>query len=276
MTPTRPRFLPAVIRRVPLDVLEARINEYLEGPTDEPFDLSSVPSAPSKGVAASLASAVRGVIPPGTIQDEQGAAEEEAERAQEAAEEDAGALAESLAGIPEVEALGPLLRRGKEAAVLEDGMEYRVTVAKHVFEGAVLLQFRMTNTIREQVLENVRVVVDLSGAEGLSEDFAVSLPSMPLEGAEPGSALVCLRKDPGALATGTVGCTMSFTLKEVDAVSGEVEVSLGCGKCAVWKVRCLESAVCGKCGVQPCATQLCRLALSESRSCTESYSRLGA
>lgn len=206
-----------------MDVLESQLKEYVAGDTQEPFDLAAIPEAKGGTGMSTLAAAVRGVVAAaGDSADAAPAPEEAAEEA------GPSRYADVLASVPELAALGPVLHSSPETPLLEEGMEYRVSLVKHVFERAVLLQFACVNTIREQVLENVRVVVDLSAADELAEEFAIPLPAMPLEGAgQPGLTFVCLSKAPGALCVGAVGCTLSFTLKEVDPNSGEVEVRLG-------------------------------------------------
>lgn len=216
-------------RKLPLDVLESRLVEYLETGAEHPFDLETIPEAEAQTGAASLASVVRGVVPMTALEiDDVPAAAParaaEAEEASAAAAAQAARYAETLSGVPELRALGQVLKSSPEVQLLEEGMEYKVGVVKHVFADAVLLHFRCYNTIKEQVLENVRVVVDLSGAESFAEDFAIPLAAMPLEGeGEAGSTFVCLKKGSGEMATGSVGCSLSFTLKEVDPVSGDVE-----------------------------------------------------
>ncbi len=45
-------------------------------------------------------------------------------------------------------------------ALTESETEYGVTVVKHVFADHVVLQFNLTNTLNDQKLENVRVVLE--------------------------------------------------------------------------------------------------------------------
>lgn len=46
----------------------------------------------------------------------------------------------------------------------EEETEYNIVVIKHVFPNHTVLQFQCTNTVQEQVLEDVSVSVDLSEA----------------------------------------------------------------------------------------------------------------
>jgi coatomer subunit gamma len=73
------------------------------------------------------------------------------------------------------------------------------------------------------VLENVSMEVDLAEMEDV-EDVAglmVPLKRMPHNSAAP--AFVVLRREEGSLSRGAIPTTMKFTVKEVDATTGEVE-----------------------------------------------------
>ena len=46
----------------------------------------------------------------------------------------------------------------------EEETEYSVVAVKYVFDAAIALQFTCSNTVAEQILENVTVAVDLADA----------------------------------------------------------------------------------------------------------------
>ncbi len=50
------------------------------------------------------------------------------------------------------------------AQLTEEETEYKIVGVKHVLEAHVVFQFLCTNTVREQVLEDVSVTMDLSEA----------------------------------------------------------------------------------------------------------------
>ena len=50
----------------------------------------------------------------------------------------------------------------------EEETEYKVVAVKHIFDSAVVFQFSCVNTVHEQVLEDVSVIMDL--AEAVSAD----------------------------------------------------------------------------------------------------------
>lgn len=81
----------------------------------------------------------------------------------------ASEYAAALASHPQFASLGPLFRSAEPLLLTEEETEYNIAVVVHVFPEHLLLQFNCTNTVAEQVLENVSVVVDLSEAvRGLS------------------------------------------------------------------------------------------------------------
>lgn len=50
----------------------------------------------------------------------------------------------------------------------EEETEYNVTAVKHIFDAHIVLQFNCTNSITEQILEDVSITVDLSEAVRIS------------------------------------------------------------------------------------------------------------
>ena len=51
-----------------------------------------------------------------------------------------------------------------QVQLTEEETEYSVVAVKHVFDAAIALQFTCSNTVAEQILENVTVAVDLADA----------------------------------------------------------------------------------------------------------------
>lgn len=66
--------------------------------------------------------------------------------------------------VPQFAHLGPLFKSAEPLLLTEEETEYNISVVVHVFEAHVLLQFNCSNTVQEQVLENVSVNVDLAEA----------------------------------------------------------------------------------------------------------------
>ncbi len=134
-----------------LKSLEACVADYLAGPTSEPFDLSVVPKAAveqlaaAKAAAAAAASAVPGL--PSAPEPNKGEA-----------------YAALLSTVPQLAALGPLFKSSEPLQLTEEETEYSINVVKHVFESHLVLQFNCTNTVVEQLLQDVTVEVDLADA----------------------------------------------------------------------------------------------------------------
>ncbi len=135
--------------------------------------------------------------------------------------------AEELGAIPEFKAHGPLLRSSKLVEITGREEEYVTTAVKHVYADHLVLQFNITNTLPDTVLENMRVAVridDPDGAAALREDFL--LPSPPLSAASPsGTTYVSYTRTQGptAFPQALLVATLKFTSKEVDPTTGEPE-----------------------------------------------------
>lgn len=71
---------------------------------------------------------------------------------------------EKLKALPEYEDLGQLFKTCQPLQLTEEDTEYKITVIKHIFEGHTVFQFNCTNTIKEQVLEDVCIAMDLAEA----------------------------------------------------------------------------------------------------------------
>ena len=72
---------------------------------------------------------------------------------------------EKFAAIPEIAQLGPLFKSSQPAELTESETEYVVHCIKHVFAGHLVLQFDCTNTLIDQLLEQVSVNVEFLSAQ---------------------------------------------------------------------------------------------------------------
>ncbi len=64
----------------------------------------------------------------------------------------------------ELAALGEVFKSCEPVRLTEEDTEYSIFGIKHVFDSHVVVQYNCTNTIQEQVLENVTVAMDLAEA----------------------------------------------------------------------------------------------------------------
>jgi len=68
--------------------------------------------------------------------------------------------ASAVYAIPELASLGRTFRSSQPVMLTESETEYVVQCTKHIFENHVVLQFSVQNTIEEQRLDNVSVLLD--------------------------------------------------------------------------------------------------------------------
>ncbi|KAA3462910.1 coatomer subunit gamma [Gossypium australe] len=190
---------------IPLVNLERSLKNY--EPSEESFDINSVPKevkiqplaekkAPGKKPTG-LGGPPPG--PPSTID----------------------AYEKLLSSIPEFSNFGKLFKSSAPVELTEAETEYAVNVVKHIFDGHVVFQYNCTNTIPEQLLENVTVIVDASEAEEFAEVASKPLRSLPYD--SPGQTFVAFEKPEGVPAVGKFSNMLRFIVKEVDPSTGEAE-----------------------------------------------------
>ncbi|XP_022972494.1 coatomer subunit gamma [Cucurbita maxima] len=126
-----------------------------------------------------------------------------------------------LSSIPEFADFGKLFKSSTPVELTEAETEYAVNVVKHIFNSHVVFQYNCTNTIPEQLLENVTVVVDASEAEEFTEVISKPLRSLPYD--SPGQTFVAFEKPEGIPAVGKFSNMLRFIVKEVDPSTGEAE-----------------------------------------------------
>ncbi|CAJ2679237.1 coatomer subunit gamma [Trifolium pratense] len=126
-----------------------------------------------------------------------------------------------LLSIPEFANFGKLFKSSAPVELTEAETEYAVNVVKHIFDTHVVFQYTCTNTIPEQLLEDVIVIVDASEAEEFSQVISKPLRSLPYD--SPGQTFVAFEKPEGLPTTGKFSNILKFIVKEVDPTSGEAE-----------------------------------------------------
>ncbi|KAI4318627.1 hypothetical protein MLD38_032305 [Melastoma candidum] len=188
---------------VPLTNLEASLKNY--EPSDEPFDITSVPRevksqplAEKRAPGRTPASLAAPATTTSTID----------------------TYERLLSSIPEFSNFGKLFKSSAPVELTEAETEYAVNVVKHIFDGHIVFQYNCTNTIPEQLLENVTVVVDTSDAEEFSEIASKPLQSLPYD--SPGQTFVVFEKT-GGPTVGKFSNILKFTVKEVDPSTGQAE-----------------------------------------------------
>ncbi|CAA6663000.1 unnamed protein product [Spirodela intermedia] len=190
---------------IPLNNLETSLQKYEV--SKEPFDIASVPKeVKSQPLVEKKAAGKKptGLGPP-------------ASKPTSAVD----AYERLLSSIPEFSSFGKLFKSSAPVELTEAETEYSVNVVKHVYDGHVVLQYNCTNTIPEQLLENVTVLVDASEAEEFSEVAVWPLKSLPYD--SPGQTFVAFEKPEGAVSAGKFSNLLKFIVKEVDPSTGEAE-----------------------------------------------------
>ncbi|KAF3901791.1 hypothetical protein AA313_de0204826 [Arthrobotrys entomopaga] len=134
----------------------------------------------------------------------------------------------ALSAVPEIKALGQLLKSSRVVELTEAEMEYVVTSVKHIFKDHIVLQFDIKNTLPSSVLENVTVQCTVAEEEeegALEEEFYVPAPKITVE--SPGTIYVAFKRPQTEEGPGytiaTFNNILKFTSKEVDPSTGEAE-----------------------------------------------------
>ncbi|KAK9828275.1 hypothetical protein WJX74_006878 [Apatococcus lobatus] len=190
--------------------LETCLRQYLENGATQPFDLAIVPAAAAEkpraetGKSKGASALANGPAP--------AAVKQEAEVTNHAAQ---------LQAMPQFAMYGDLFKTCAAQQLTEEETEYSVLCIKHIFDGHVVFQFDCTNTVPEQVLEDVNVIVDLAEAEEFEEETLIPLPRMAYGAV--GQCWAAFSKPAGALTTGRFVNTMRSRVKEIDPSTGEEE-----------------------------------------------------
>jgi len=195
--------------QVSLSSLEKALHTYTLGQTDVPFDMKTVPVAPvevDKPAAKSSESVTKTTDKPMATRHD--------------------VFVERLAGVPAIAAqnLGPLFRSTQPADLTESETEYVVQVIKHIYPGHLVLQFDVTNTLNDQLLENVKVEIEIpEGWELLAE---VSCPRLEYN---VGGSIYAVLSCPEELSecVTSIPASLKFLVKDCDPVTGEPDSDEG-------------------------------------------------
>ena len=127
---------------------------------------------------------------------------------------------EKLAAVPELQTLnlGPLFKSSQPVELTESETEYTVACIKHVFPRHVVLQFDCTNTLADQLLEQVRV--ELEVGEGWELVTQVPAQQMQYNVSSTIYTVLTVPEDLTELVTSSAA-TLKFTVKDCDPATGE-------------------------------------------------------
>jgi len=183
---------------VPLDNLELCLKEYIANPSSKPFDLGTVPTTPlvSTVPERSKSTSTSPVFK----------------------SDSSLSYTNTLPAIPELAALGPVFKSSAPQQLTESETEYVVNCVKHLFADHIVFQFNCTNTLNDQVLENVVVKMDASAAPEFKVEWELEATSLVY--GVPGAAYVCASYSPESFPTGSFANLLKFRVKEVDPATG--------------------------------------------------------
>jgi coatomer protein complex subunit gamma len=132
--------------------------------------------------------------------------------------------AAAVYATPELAELGRVFRSCKPVELTESETEYVVKCIKHIMNDHVILQFDVTNTIPEQKLVNVSVIVEGSEPELFGSEPVLIVPCKELKYCIQGSTFVVLPRNPNVpIIPSSFNCELKFNVIEVDPETGEVE-----------------------------------------------------
>mmetsp|Transcript_8511 Transcript_8511/g.18531 ORF Transcript_8511/g.18531 Transcript_8511/m.18531 type:complete len:627 (-) Transcript_8511:54-1934(-) len=129
---------------------------------------------------------------------------------------------EMLNGVPELADCGKLFKSSAPVQLTESESEFLVTCVKHVFPNHIVLQFTIKNTLDSIVLSNANVVIEVDGLDA-ELDITATVPADEVTMAKSGVAFVCVEWDGVNCPTGEVPCTLTYTQKDCDPATGEVD-----------------------------------------------------
>ncbi|XP_039264916.1 coatomer subunit gamma-2-like [Styela clava] len=187
---------------VSIPALERCLYQYTREPSEEPFNMKSVPLktiAPERKPENIISSKPK---------------EKTAASRQEI-------YAEQLSRIKEFAVLGSLFKSSQPVELTESETEYVVSCVKHTFGKHIVFQFDCTNTLNDQVLESVTVQMEPS--DGFEVIAYVPCPSLAYN--VPGVTYTCVAmpdEDPTEVTT-ALSCVMKFTIKDCDPNTGETD-----------------------------------------------------
>jgi coatomer protein complex subunit gamma len=128
-----------------------------------------------------------------------------------------------LAEISEFEDFGTLFKTTEEVQLTESETEYKVTCVKHIYQNVeedsqhIVFQFNMTNTLNDQILENVRVLLD-----EIDESDCILVPAAQMAYDVPCVAYTAIALD-SQDTDQTYTCNLDFIVKDCDPETGDVD-----------------------------------------------------
>ena len=195
-----------VVNALPVSIkaLEKSLCDYTAAdPTETPFDISTVP----------LQEAEKPKDTGDPFEDMAIAQSSKADNSSMGTEE----YRTQLAAVTAFEDFGPLFKSSAVVKLTEAETEYICTCIKHVFAEHIVFQFNLTNTLNDQILEKVKVVLT-----ELEEDDCIIVPAAQLKHDEPSVAYTAIALDTSETEQ-TFTCQLDFVVRDCDPETGEMD-----------------------------------------------------
>ncbi|XP_012265620.2 coatomer subunit gamma [Athalia rosae] len=187
--------------------LERALHNYVCSPMEEPFDISQI-------------------LPAQTVE-EPSKPEIHATKQQQPRLSREEILMEKLAQVPHLSAIiseSPLFKSSAVVELTESETEYNVKCVKHSFSNHLVLQFDCSNTLSDQLLEDVRVAIE--PPEGYRVVYEIPCPRLAYN--EPGTTYTVL-EFPGDVQASvtTIPTTLRFMARDCDPTTGIPDAEQG-------------------------------------------------
>lgn len=208
--------------QVSVPVLERSLNTYLTSSCQTQFDLNAVPledSKSSEDITPSQGGNTLGakVSRDGMLISGQGGPIVKPPSRQQA-------FSDQLKSVPQLAHLADsIIKSSQPIELTESETEYVVTCIKHCLPKQMLLQFDCTNTLNDQLLEQVYVQLELP--EEFHQAATVSIPKLACT--ETGSAYALIDFVENYVANSTINATLKFLVKDCDPTTGLPDTTHG-------------------------------------------------
>nr|CAD7445188.1 unnamed protein product [Timema bartmani] len=209
--------------QVSIPGLERALHQYTLSPAETPFDMKSVPLATVPSLTEETSAALKsgagteGIFTSISLADPVLGTPLCAAGNKSVTVSREESYGEKLRAVAELASLGPLFRSSEPVELTESETEYVVRCVKHSFTEHLVLQFDCLNTLNDQLLENVRVV--LEPAEGYQ--MVQEIPCSKLPYNETGTTYIVLKYPEELGATvATFSAMLNFVVKDCDPTTG--------------------------------------------------------
>ncbi|XP_054160589.1 coatomer subunit gamma-2-like [Oppia nitens] len=197
--------------------LEKALQSYLSDTSDVPFDIKTVPLSTTPFVSEELTKKSNINNTNNIVNNQIKAPGEKMAATRQ------DIYAEQLASISELNALklGPIIKSSLPVELTESETEYVVQCIKHIFKDHIVFQFDCTNTLNDQILENVNISMQVADGFQIVEIVECSKLVYNI----PGTTYVCLviqTDDISQFSNSFTNVTLKYIVKDCDPNTGQV------------------------------------------------------